>query len=256
MSQRLRWLLKIALTAGLLTWLLMLGSCATPSAIPVVERKQPPSKKINHHWVAEGETLYAIAWRYNLDVERLARANGLSLEQKILVGQRLQLDVNNRSATGHRRTEKRQLTQNRNASNPVRPGSVETGKRVDSNWHWPTHGKVSKAFSFSGNRGHKGIDINARSGQAVLASQEGVVVYAGSGLPAYGNLLIVKHAENYLSAYAHNSKLMVGEGTRVRTGQKIAEVGKTGTTHDHLYFEIRKRGVPVDPLRFLRTSNS
>ena len=235
-------LLKAGRKALLLVVLPAIVGCTATSDVPVVERTQPPSKKVNHHWVAEGETLYAIAWRYNLDIEQLARVNRLDLREKIYVGQKLRLDVPD---TG--RIEKRRAIE-RTAYSP----SAEKRKRNDSIWHWPTRGTVTKKFSYAGNVGHKGIAIKARKGQPVLASQKGVVVYAGSGLPAYGNLLIVKHPENYLSAYAHNSKLMVGEGTQVSVGQKIAEVGATGTNHEHLYFEIRKKGKPVNPMSLLK----
>lgn len=96
-----------------------------------------------------------------------------------------------------------------------------------------------------------GVDIEARLGESVVAAADGVVVYAGSGIRGYGKLLIVKHNEVYLSAYAHNDQLLVQENTVVKAGQKIAEAGSTGTDRSKLHFEIRREGKPVDPLQYL-----
>jgi lipoprotein NlpD len=84
-----------------------------------------------------------------------------------------------------------------------------------------------------------------------MAANHGIVVYSGSGLPAYGKLLIIKHGDTFLSAYAHNSRLLVATGTKVKVGEKIAEIGRSGTTHNHLHFEIRKKGRPVNPMSLL-----
>jgi lipoprotein NlpD len=117
--------------------------------------------------------------------------------------------------------------------------------RVD--WSWPAKGKVSGLFS----EGTKGIDISGLPGQAVTASAAGKVVYSGAGLRGYGKLIIIKHNNTYLSAYAHNSKLLVKEGETVAKGQKIAEMGNTDSNLVKLHFEIRKNGKPVDPLKHL-----
>jgi len=97
----------------------------------------------------------------------------------------------------------------------------------------------------------KGIDIGGAAGNSVKASACGTVVYGGNGLKGYGNLIIIKHNEDFLTAYAHNEKLMVKEGDRVTLGQEIAKIGKTDTDRVKLHFEIRYKGKPVDPLRFL-----
>lgn len=122
---------------------------------------------------------------------------------------------------------------------------VNPDERVD--WIWPTQGKVLEGFSESS----KGVDIAGKTGQAVLASAPGKVVYSGSGLRGYGNLIIIKHNDTYLSAYAHNSKLLMKEGQTVIRGQKIAEMGNTDASQIKLHFEIRKHGKPVDPLQHL-----
>lgn len=114
-------------------------------------------------------------------------------------------------------------------------------------WAWPHKGPILRGFQASN---AKGIDIGGSNGP-VKASAKGTVVYSGSGLKGYGNLIIIKHDEDFLSAYAHNDKLMVKEGERVVLGQDIATIGKTDTDRVKLHFEIRYKGKPVDPLRFL-----
>jgi lipoprotein NlpD len=111
-------------------------------------------------------------------------------------------------------------------------------------------GKVVRTFSPQ-NELSKGIDIAASTGSTIISSRSGKVVYAGNGLKGYGNLVIVRHDEIYLSAYAHNRVLLVKEGTRVSQGQKIAELGSSGTHSPKLHFEIRKHGKPINPLTLL-----
>jgi lipoprotein NlpD len=119
--------------------------------------------------------------------------------------------------------------------------------RVD--WIWPTSGKVIAPFNENANL--KGLDIAGKTGQAVLASAAGRVVYAGSGLRGYGKLIIIKHNKTYLSAYAHNKEILIKEGDAVSKGQRIAELGNTDADQPKLHFEIRRFGKPVDPARFL-----
>ena len=116
-------------------------------------------------------------------------------------------------------------------------------------WSMPTNGKVVAEFSESANR--KGIDISGKQGQPVVASAAGKVVYSGSGLRGYGKLVIIKHNNTYLSAYAHNDQILVKEGQSVTKGQKIAEMGNTDADQVKLHFEIRKLGKPVDPVKYL-----
>ncbi len=115
-------------------------------------------------------------------------------------------------------------------------------------WRWPTAGRVIRGYSPSV---HKGIDIDGSRGDAVNAVADGVVVYSGTGIVGFGELLIVKHNEEYLSAYGHNQRLLVKEGERVSAGQKIAEKGSSGTDSVKLHFEIRREGKPVDPQALL-----
>ncbi len=116
------------------------------------------------------------------------------------------------------------------------------------NWSWPVEGKVVETFNETRN---KGIDIVGKEGDAVVAAADGQVVYSGSGLRGYGNLVIVKHEDEYISAYAHNRQILVKQGQSVKRGQKIAELGKTDADVPKLHFEIRRQGKPIDPLTVL-----
>lgn len=119
-------------------------------------------------------------------------------------------------------------------------------------WAWPTQGKILSPFSESA----KGVDIAGRTGQPVLSTAAGKVVYSGTGLRGYGKLIIIKHNKTYLSAYAHNKEIFVKEGDSVTKGQKIAEMGNSDSDHVKLHFEIRRQGKPVDPLRYLPQKTS
>ena len=116
-------------------------------------------------------------------------------------------------------------------------------------WRWPADGAVFKGFR-SGDA-IPGIEIAGRSGDQVRAAADGVVVYSGNGLVGYGELVIIKHSDSFLSAYGHNRKRLVKEGQRVKAGQQIAEMGATGAARDELEFQIRRDGNPVDPQQYL-----
>jgi lipoprotein NlpD len=133
------------------------------------------------------------------------------------------------------------------AAEPARENSGEDDDQID--WGWPANGKVIAGFADSQNA--KGVDIGGKSGQPVLASAPGKVVYSGSGLRGYGKLIIIKHNKTYLSAYAHNSQILVKEGQAVMKGQRIAEMGDTDADQVKLHFEIRRLGKPVDPTKYL-----
>ncbi|WP_375751322.1 peptidoglycan DD-metalloendopeptidase family protein [Vibrio sp. HN007] len=135
-----------------------------------------------------------------------------------------------------------------NVKKPVtksKPQNVKVSK-----WLWPTKGRVVNKFS-AGDQGNKGIDIAGQRGQSVISTAGGTVVYSGNALRGYGNLIIVKHNDNYLSAYAHNDRLLVSEGQSVKAGQKIATMGSSGTNSVKLHFEIRYQGKSVNPQRYL-----
>jgi lipoprotein NlpD len=118
-------------------------------------------------------------------------------------------------------------------------------------WAWPASGSLLGGFVESGAAPNKGLDIAGKPGEPVLAAAAGKVVYVGSGLRGYGNLVIVRHSAAFLSAYAHNSKILVKEGVTVTKGQKIAEIGSSDTDQPKLHFEIRRQGKPVDPAKYL-----
>lgn len=124
--------------------------------------------------------------------------------------------------------------------------SADNDSGID--WAWPGGGKLVGGFN---DRGNKGVDIAGRSGDAVLAAAPGKVMYVGSGIRGYGNLLIIKHSSGYLSAYGHNRKILVKEGQSIARGQKVAEMGDNDADQAKLHFEIRRQGKPVDPLKYL-----
>lgn len=131
-----------------------------------------------------------------------------------------------------------------------KPAAASQPATVDDegvSWMWPAEGKVVGTFE----GGKKGVDIAGKDGQAVLAAAGGKVMYAGSGIRGYGNLVIIKHTNNLLSAYAHNKTILVKEGQSVTKGQKIAEMGKSDSDSVKLHFEIRQQGKPVDPSKYL-----
>jgi lipoprotein NlpD len=147
----------------------------------------------------------------------------------------------NDARTLSQKDRKNTVTNNYNSDKPVK-------------WQWPVEGKVARNFSATGN-GNKGVDIVGQLNQPVYAAADGEVVYSGSGLRGYGNLVIIKHNDLYLSAYAHNNELLVKEGERIAKGKQIATMGKSDTDSVMLHFEIRRDGKPVDPLVFLPRRN-
>ncbi|WP_430233362.1 peptidoglycan DD-metalloendopeptidase family protein [Nitrosomonas communis] len=134
-----------------------------------------------------------------------------------------------------------------NESPPRNSSQKVEANRSNIKWSWPANGQLLSRYTEK----TKGVSISGQPGQPVLASADGTVVYSGSGLRGYGKLIIVKHNNTYLSAYGHNSKILVREGETVTKGQKIAEMGNTDSDTVKLHFEIRERGKPVDPLKFL-----
>lgn len=195
----------------------------------------------DYHVVRSGETLYAIAWRYGVDHRELAAWNGLGDGSLIYPGQRIRLSPS--ASGGQSRPPPAQSAGKSPAPRapPVRPVS---------GWAWPTVGPVVSAYGTTP-KTESGIHIGGRLGQPVLAAAPGEVVYAGSGLVGYGQLLIIKHNETYLSAYGHNQALLVAEGQRVTGGQQVGRMGEGSGQQPILHFEIRRNGQPVDPIGFL-----
>ncbi len=257
-------------TVILLTLSALLTGCLGP-AIQTDPSYNPPVYW-GQHKVRAGETLYSIAWRYGRDFRELADANGIQPPYTIYPGQIIRLDrkgqvyqTDKKTSTLVKRSKKRPAKQLEKSVKPsvsnkkIQKPSVTVPSRSVSPvrssggavaWQWPHVGKILDRYSVRG-KINKGIDIAGRIGDPVRAAADGEVVYAGSGLLGYGNLVIINHNEHYLSAYAHNRRILVKEGERVKAGQVIAELGATGTRTPKLHFEIRRDGKPVDPLKYL-----
>ena len=237
----------------------MLLACSeSPRRAPVLDGSTSLRAVSDIYLVRRGDTLFSIAWKYGLDFRRLANANSLNSPFVIFPGQKVLLEE--RSAVKiQRQPSLKQASPNvsKNLNETQAILDVST-TNVSSSialtnpdiWHWPSTGKIIRAFG-SGSSIHKGIDIAGKKGESITATADGRVVYAGSGILGYGNLLIIKHSEKYLSAYGHNSRLLVEEGEEVKVRQKIAEKGSSGTNKVKLHFEIRREGKPVDPIKLL-----
>lgn len=236
-----------------------IGCSSTPYKAPVVDATPIPDHRIKTHHVGPGETLYSIALRYDLDYKKLAAVNKLDSSYRISPGQILSLDTSSyRPPTASvvpakKPTSSTSITQAASSkiesvAKIVFPAPAKQAGALK--WQWPVKGEVLEAFQ-AGDGLNKGIDIRGKLGEPVLAAADGEVVYSGTGLRGYGQLVIVKHNEQFLSAYAHNRVLVVAEGDKVKAGQKIAEVGSSGTNTAKLHFEIRLDGQPVNPLAYL-----
>lgn len=254
-------------------------------ARPVRSRHVPAA---GSYKVQRGDTLHRVARHYEIDYKDLAAWNNLPPPYVLHVGQTLRL------TPGQRHQERRAHETPRHlAAGPVRrplpvaprslPESTAPGAAAEADapplardkkkasapqrgttqavvekdgitWEWPAAGRIITGFKDSGNA--KGVDIAGRLGEPVHAAASGTVVYSGSGLRGYGQLIIIKHSKTYLSAYAHNHRLLVKEGQHVKRGQEIAEMGSTDADQPKLHFEIRRLGKPVDPLHYLPTDRA
>lgn len=253
--------------AGKLLAMVLMGlltACAgPPNRAPVVgepsSRQLEPGVDANGFYVVKpGDTLYSIALEYGLDWRELAKANGMTDPSRLAIGQRLVIQnitpaTSTASAGGQVEVK------------PVSPntGSVDRPSRIDPpsapsepvassdqnlGFIWPHNGSVVQQYKAGVN---KGIDIAAKVGDPVIASLGGKVVYSGNALRGYGNLIIIKHDNNLLTAYAHNQTLLVKEGDTVNKGQRIAEAGQSDADRPKLHFEVRKQGKPVNPMDYL-----
>jgi lipoprotein NlpD len=234
--------------------------------------------------VQKGDTLFSIAFNFGFDYHDLARLNGIQDPSLIHVGQELRLfpasgtaqaaakpaaaglvvdqpkavklPYSEQAMAQLEKMQQQPKVEAKAEAMPARPevaaGSAPEGEVTA--WGMPANGKVIAGFSE--NDGRKGIDIAGKLGQPVFASAGGKVVYSGSGLRGYGKLVIIKHNSTFLSAYAHNDKILVKEGQSVSRGQKIAEMGNTDASRVELHFEIRKLGKPVDPAQYLNLPKS
>ncbi|MEZ5454648.1 MAG: peptidoglycan DD-metalloendopeptidase family protein [Lysobacteraceae bacterium] len=254
-----------------------------------VTRTPTMAASVPSYTVQRGDTLYGIAFRHRLDFKDVAEWNGIRPPYLIYPGQVLRLRAASGSPTvtavvprpsapvTDRRPAAGSGTVERIANAPAGKPPVSTPEQPVSQvptpppeatvpavtatpvapashgapvWRWPTSGDVVSRF-VAGDPTRQGINIAGSAGQVVHAAANGVVVYSGAGLIGYGELVIVKHNDEFLSAYGHNRKRLVAEGEQVQAGQPIAEMGRSGAARDMLHFEIRRKGKPVDPLAHL-----
>jgi lipoprotein NlpD len=204
--------------------------------------------------VQRGDTLYGIASRNGIDMRDLASWNGIPAPYTIYPGQTLRLHPGGGSASTASATRPAPAAQvparPATAPKPVAPAPAPAPVNSGISWRWPADGHVIGRF-VANDATKQGVDIAGSSGQPVRAAADGVVVYSGAGLVGYGELIIVKHSESWLSAYGHNRKRLVNEGQNVKAGQQIAEMGSSGASREMLHFEIRYNGKPVDPQLYL-----
>ncbi len=202
----------------------MEGGYAPVSRLGVAPKAAPAT-----YLVQSGDTLYSIAWTYGVDYQQVVRRNHLSTYH-VRPGQILYL------------TQAKQT--------PYFPRHHSNTLLLKNTWIWPAKGKIIQEFR-PGFAGNAGIDIGGNSGNSIMAALKGLVVYSGDGVRGYGNLIIIKHGEEYLSAYAFNLRNLVKVGDQVQAGQRIGTMGTNAAGRPALHFEIRRDGQPVNPLNYL-----
>ncbi|EEI5070982.1 peptidoglycan DD-metalloendopeptidase family protein [Salmonella enterica subsp. enterica serovar Kentucky] len=205
--------------------------------------------------VKRGDTLYRISRSTGTSVKELARLNGISPPYTIEVGQRIKVRGSAKSSSSTRKTSNKTATKTaavRPSSSVPKSSWPPVGQRC---WVWPANGKVILPYS-TAEGGNKGIDIAGARGTPVYAAGAGKVVYVGNQLRGYGNLIMIKHNEDYITAYAHNDTMLVNNGQSVKAGQKIATMGSTDAASVRLHFQIRYRATAIDPLRYLPPQGS
>ena len=219
-----------------------------PYTLRVGQRLDMPRPPV--HVVQRGENLYRIGLRYNIPFQQLAAHNGIRAPYELEVGQQIRLPIGaravNASASDRSSTNTSRNTRNARVE---RTEPAANAPRFD----WPIRGRVISSFGRTSEGGRNdGINIEVRHGAEIRAAAAGQVVYAGGELDGYGQLVLIRHANGYVTAYAHNSQLLVRESDQVERGQVIARAGSTGTVDSpQLHFEIRRGGTPVDPLGLL-----
>jgi lipoprotein NlpD len=270
---------KLIYLAFFVLSLFLVGCSASHKPAPVVDVQGsvPLSKRVKsslkgrEYIVKKGETLYSISWRANVDINSLATFNKLVSPYRIFPGQKLFLVKNSTQASSNvAHTEKQQTKKQIRVKKPVASNKKQAygknvrGQKVNNKtsangtsfsqkirkWLWPVKGKVIEGFS-TAKQGNKGINIAGIRGDSVKSTADGQVVYAGDALRGYGQLIIVKHNDDYLSAYAHNDSILVKEQQLVKAGQVIAKMGDTDAERVMLHFEVRFRGKSVNPMKYL-----
>ena len=227
------------------------SSAETVKSLPGSENAGKPG----YYTVQQGDTLTRIGLNNGQAWRDLARWNNLKNPDEIEVGQVLRVAPPG-AAVETSGVVVRPIAPSGNASTSAAPAKPEPASAPQNNalndeglgFMWPANGVLIAGFDEAKN---KGLDIGGKAGDPVMAAADGQVVYAGSGLRGYGNLIILKHNNTFLTAYAHNQALLVKEDQKVRKGQKIAEMGKSDADRVKLHFEVRRQGKPVDPAKFL-----
>jgi lipoprotein NlpD len=272
-------LAKTSLMVLLLGYLCGCASRSTPAPVSELyqgktfrdfQEKSFSGKDYN---VQQGDTLFSIAWYSGNDYRDLAKINNIASPYNIYPGQRLSLKFppkstlkSNNKHTGLTSKPKANQAVDRSkkqaygeSEKNVNTGSIgpSVGKfpKQIANWLWPSNSKVVRGFSVK-DEGNKGLDFEGSVGSPIWAAADGKVVYTGSALRGFGKLIIVKHSDSYLSAYAHNDNILVKEQQWIKAGQKIATMGSSGTDSVKLHFEVRYKGKSVDPLRYLPINNN
>ena len=220
--------------------MIVVNSLRAPYTLTVGQKLRVPVGAARVHVVRKGDTSYSISRRYGVDLSSLMRLNGLRPPYNLVIGQELRLPGGVSGAGGSTGSSRR-------AAVPPPP------PRQGSKFLWPVQGRVISGFGpKKGGQHNDGINIRATRGADVLAADAGVVAYAGDELSGYGNLLLIRHAGGWVTAYAHNDRLLVKRGDKVSRGQVIAHAGATGGVSEaQLHFEVRKGRAAVDPLRYL-----
>ena len=220
--------------------MIVVNRLRAPYTLSVGQKLRVPAGAGRMHVVRKGETSYSISRRYGVDLRSLIRVNGLKPPYNLAIGQELRLPA------GSAMTANAAAGSGRAAVPPPPP-------RQGSKFLWPAKGRIISGFGpKSGGQHNDGVNIRTRKGAEIKAADAGVVAYAGDELSGYGNLLLIRHAGGWVTAYAHNERLLVKRGDKVSRGQVIARAGATGGVSEaQLHFEVRKGRAAVDPIRYL-----
>ena len=242
--------------------MLLIQGCSLDSPKPQYSKRLPQVTR-GYHIVKEGDTIYQIAWRYGWDYRKLASANKLKKPFVIHPNQRIKLYLSAKQESGRQKSARKKAPRisvsGRSSQNkPHRQSKKTTSSREydvpkggsSIKWRWPVNGTVLSGFKRNSPL-HQGLKIGVPLGSKVRAAGAGTVVYVGAGIRGLEELIIVEHSNGFLSAYAHNQKILKKETEKVKAGEIIAETGSNGSGKAMLHFEIRRKGQSVDPKRYL-----
>ena len=261
------WINSLLLSVAVVSTLAVTG-CASK---PQINNPTRYAKAPDFYTVRSGDTLSSIAGRYGLSYLSVAEMNDIAAPYRIYVNQSLRLRSSanrnyTRSTTAplsagdaqiQRQTIQLPSSQssvtvpktNTTVTTPTAPATAAVVKPTSLRWVKPSNGAILEGFSTAKNI--KGVRFGGNVGDPIFAAADGQVVYAADGLKEYGNLVLIKHIDGYITAYAHNSKLLVASGQNVTAGQKVAEMGSSGTTRTMMEFQVRLDGKPINPANIL-----